>query len=345
MAPAAPLRWAVLGPGAIARRFASQLPASGAGAIEAVGSSDAARARAFADEAAPGARTGTHAEVLADPDVDAVYVATVHTTHAALATAALAAGKHVLCEKPLTPTLAATTALVEAARGAGRVLVEAYMYAFHPQQRALLELVRSSALGEVLHVDASFSFAAASPTGRLFDPALAGGGILDVGGYPVTMARAVAGAALGRPARLTSLRGGGTVGATGVDERAVAVLGFDGGVSATVRTGVRLEEPQAVSVHGTAGSVHLPDPWVLGGGSELVVRRVGEAEQVLHPGDGADLPYAAEAAALARLAERARAGEDVSAGAAEHSLDDALATADVLERWRAAVGVRYPFED
>ena len=346
MASPAPLRWAVLGPGSIARRFASQLPASGAGAITAVGSSDAARARAFADEHAPGARTGTHAEVLADPDVDAVYVATVHTTHAPLAIAALRAGKHVLCEKPLAPNHGSAMAVVDAARTSGRVLVEAYMYAFHPQQRALLELVRSGEVGRVLHVDASFSFAAGSPTGRLFDADLAGGGILDVGGYPVTMARAVAGAALGRPAVLAALRGSGTVGATGVDEWAVAALEFEGGVTATVRTGVRLAEPPAVAVHGSAGSIHLADPWAIGGRTELVVRRVGEPERVLTFDPGADehLPYAAEAAALAHLAQRAAAGEDVSAGAAEHGLEDSLATAVALDRWRAAVGVRYPFE-
>ncbi|WP_432487362.1 aldo/keto reductase [Kineococcus sp. SYSU DK018] len=352
--PAAPLRWAVLGPGSIARRFASQLPSSGAGGIVAVGSSAAERARAFADEVAPGARTGTHAEVLADPDVEAVYVATVHTTHARLAIAALRAGKHVLCEKPLAPNHGTAMAVVDAARTSGSVLLEAYMYAFHPQQRALLDLVRSGAVGRVLHVDASFSFAAASPTGRLFDADLAGGGVLDVGGYPVTMARAVAGAALGRPAVLTSLRGGGTVGTTGVDEWAVAALEFDGGVdggadggvTATVRTGVRLAEPPAVAVHGTAGSIHLADPWAIGAGTGIVVRRAGEPEQVLTFGPGTEghLPYAAEAAALARLVEAARRGEDVSAGAAEHSLDDSLATSAVLDRWRAAVGVRYPFE-
>ncbi|WP_432509079.1 aldo/keto reductase [Kineococcus auxinigenes] len=344
--PAAPLRWAVLGPGSIARRFASQLPSSGAGEIVAVGSSGAERARAFADEVAPGARTGTHAEVLADPGVDAVYVATVHTVHAPLAIAALRAGKHVLCEKPLAPNHGSAMAVVDAARTSGRVLLEAYMYAFHPQQRALLDLVRSGAVGRVLHVDASFSFAAGSPTGRLFDADLAGGGILDVGGYPVTMARAVAAAALGRPAVLTSLRGSGTVGPTGVDEWAVAALEFDGGVTATVRTGVRLAEPPAVAVHGSAGSIHLADPWAIGAGTGIVLRRAGEPEQVITFGPETEghLPYAAEAAALARLAEAAGRGEDVSAGAVEHSLDDSLATSAVLDRWRAAVGVRYPFE-
>src|SRR5690606_3651153 len=112
---------------------------------------------------------------------DAVYIATVHTTHAELAIAALTAGKHVLCEKPLAPNHAQAMAMVEAARSADRVLLEAYMYRFHPQTRRVLELVEQGVIGELRHTDAAFAFATSSTEGRLFDPDLAGGGILDVG--------------------------------------------------------------------------------------------------------------------------------------------------------------------
>lgn len=333
----ATLRWAVLGPGNIARRFAAQLPASGTGPLVAIGGSHPDRARAFAAEFAPDARIGSYAEVIADPDVDAVYISTVHTTHARLALAAIRAGKHVLCEKPMAPDHGSVMAVVDAARTAGVVLLEAYMYAFHPQRQRLLDLVRSGAIGSVQHVDASFSFTTPNTEGRLYDPELAGGGILDVGGYPVTMARAVVSAALGRPADVLDLRATATIGATGVDEWAVASLTFPDGITANVRTGVRLEQPHSTTVYGSAGTIHLPDPWAVRGEARLEISRVGvEVEIEEFPADLAvNLPYAREALALA---------EAVGGTPAAHTLDDSLASAAVLDRWRAAIGLRYPFE-
>ncbi len=278
--------------------------------------------------------------MLADAGVDAVYIATVHTGHARLALAAIAAGKHVLVEKPLAPNAGSVMAVIDAARAAGVTVVEAYMYRFHPQTRLLLRLVAEGAIGAVGHIDASFSFAVAAPGGRLFDPALAGGGILDVGGYPVSMARAIAGAATGRAfAEPVTLSATGTVGASGVDEWSVAQLGFAGGITASVRTGVRLADPETVSVHGSAGSIQLTDPWTIRAKAQLVLRRVGAEPQLFT--FAADLdehkPYALEADALAVAATTG--GEPT-----EMSLDDSFGNAMVLDRWRAAIGLRFPFE-
>ncbi|NIZ90204.1 aldo/keto reductase [Kineococcus rubinsiae] len=333
------VRWAVLGPGAIARRFVSQLPASRSGRLVAVGSSDPARAQALATETGPDVRTGTYDEVLADPEVDAVYVSTVHTTHARLALAAVRAGKHVLVEKPLAPNAGSVMAVVDAARTAGVTVVEAYMYRFHPQTRKLLQLVAEGAIGDVTHVDASFAFSTSSPTGRLFDPELAGGGILDVGGYPVSMARAIAGAATGRPfAEPTELTAAGTLGDTGVDEWATATLTFASGLTATVRCGVRLAEPETVTVHGSKGSISLADPWTIRENTALTLTVVGQEPQVLDFAPSQEnRPYALEADALA---DAVAAGGD----APQNSLEDSLGTAVVLDRWRAALGLRFPFE-
>lgn len=332
--------WAVLGPGGIARRFLSQLPAS-TGTLVAAGSSSPDRAQAFADEAVEhgfaDVRAGEYDAVLADAAVDAVYVSTVHTGHADLVLRALDAGKAVLCEKPLAPNHGTAMALVDAARQAGLPLVEAYMYRFHPQTAALLDLVREGVVGRVTHVDASFAFRSGERSGRLFDVATAGGGILDVGGYPVTMAAAVVQAATGvAVAEPVELSATGTLGPTGVDEWTVAHLTYRDGTTASVRTGVRVQDENAVTVHGTRGRIVLTDPWTLSAAPTITVHTVDEDPRTLSFA-GAE-PYALEAdATTAALASGA-------VEAAQMTLDETLATARTLDRWRAAIGLRYPFE-
>lgn len=329
-------RWAVLGAGSIARRFVSQLQSSG-GVLAAVGSTDAGRAQELAAFAAEHGfhtvRTGTYDEILADDSVDAVYVATVHTGHAKLAIAAAEAGKKALVEKPLTPSFGTTMAVVDAARAAGTTLVEAFMYRFHPQTKAVLDLVREGAIGDLVHVEASFAFQTGAREGRLYDPATAGGGILDVGGYPVSFARAVAGAAQGTAfADPTGVTASGTIGETGVDEWAVAQLAFPSGATATVRTGVALQDENTATIIGSRGTIRLTDPWTLTDAQTVEVRVVGEQPSTLE--FSGDQPYGLEAAATA-AADRETA---------EVSLDDTLGNAKVLDQWRAAIGLRYPFE-
>ncbi|MGP5412416.1 aldo/keto reductase [Brachybacterium paraconglomeratum] len=333
-----PFRWAVLGPGAIARRFASQLPDSEHGVLVAVGSSSPERARAFAEEfplEGP-ALVGDYEQVLASDEVDAVYVSTVHTGHARLAAAALEAGKHVLVEKPLTPNSGTTMALLDLAARSGKVLLEAYMYRFHPQTVRVLELVAEGAIGELVHVDASFAFDTGSRSGRLFDTATAGGGILDVGCYPLSLARFVAGAAAGRPSvEPSSLTGRGTIGETGVDEWAVAELSFPGGATASLRTGVRLADPQSATITGSRGVIRLSDPWGLGEEQVIELDVVGEEPRRLEiPRASA---YALEADALVRAA---REGGEVPELTAENSLGQARA----LDAWREELSLRFPFE-
>ncbi|MDY1004790.1 aldo/keto reductase [Curtobacterium sp. CFBP9011] len=332
--------WAVLGPGGIARRFLAQLSSS-SGRLVAAGSSSLERAQAFADEAAehgfPDVTAGTYDDVLADPRVDAVYIATVHTGHAALVLAALRAGKAVLCEKPLTPNHGTTMALVDAARQAGLPLVEAFMYRFHPQTAAFLDLVRDGAIGTVTHVDASFAFRTEERTGRLFDVETAGGGILDVGCYPVTMTAAIVQAATGvRVAEPVELHAVGILGPTGVDEWTVASATYPTGITASLRTGVQVEDTNAVVVHGTRGTITLRDPWTIGGNPVIEVRTVDAAPTETSFAGAA--PYGLEADATI---DALRAGR---VDTPQMTTDESLAAARTLDRWRAAIGLRYPFE-
>ena len=162
-------RWAVLGPGVISGFFARALPRSEHGLLHAVGSSDPTRAQVFAREhGAPVA--GGYAEVLARDDVDAVYIGTVHTTHAELCTAALEAGKAVLCEKPVTTTAADTRAVLAVADRASVPFLEAYKYRFGPLADELRRIVRDGAIGRPVHVEAASRRCVADPDREVVRP-------------------------------------------------------------------------------------------------------------------------------------------------------------------------------
>jgi len=346
------VRWGIVGPGSIAHRFADQLPHSRTGRLVAVASRSIERARAFADEYADAATTGIHsygsyADLFADAEVDAVYIATVHTEHVRNAIDAARAGKHVVCEKPLAVNQAGVFAIVDAARTAGVYLAEGYMYRFHPQTAKLVELVRDGAIGDLQHVDASFTYAAQLPAEhRLMNPALAGGGILDVGGYPVSAARLLAGAAVGELfADPVSFTGRGTVGATGVDEWASASLAFRSGITAHVTCGTTIDVGSRIVLYGSAGRITVADPWLpsVTDGSSIEIARVGAGVTAgLTTADAAtiEVPAAYQYALQAdALAENMAAGQS-----AQMSWADSVGNARVLDQWRRAIRLRYPFE-
>ena len=331
------LNWGVLGPGGIARTFARELPLSRTGRLVAVGSRDAGRAAAFAAEFGAARSYGSYGELLADPEVDAVYIATPHPAHPEWVIRAAEAGKHVLCEKPLAVTWAHAMAAVEAARRHDVFLMEAYMYRHHPRLRLLTDLVRDGVLGTVAQVRASFSFAADfDPAGRLFAPSLGGGGILDVGGYPVSAARLVAGAARGLPfADPVGVTGAGRIGETGVDEWAVATLDFGAGLVAQVATGVRIAADETLRVYGSEGYAEVPDPWLPPDGEpgRVVLHLAGEVREITTPPAA---QYALEADSVAEhLADRE---------SPVMSWADSLGNATVLDAWRHAIGLTYPVE-
>lgn len=336
------VRWGIIGPGSIAHRFAGQLPRSRTGTLLAVGSRDLDRAKSFGEQFGAERWYGDYDELLADPDVDAVYVATPHPGHVQWSVRAAQAGKHVLCEKPIALNSGGAMAIFEAARTNGVASLEAYMYRYHPQTITLAELVASGTIGDLIAVEASFSFAAApSPASRLYSPELGGGGILDVGGYPVSMARLLAAAGAGHPVEPVGLTASGSLTESGIDTWTVAVLRFPADVYARVTTGIGLAGDNVVTVLGSAGIISVPEPWIPNPDepSTILIRRVGvEPEQRDIP---AAAPYAAEADALAEQISRLPI-------AAEHDMPvpwaDTLGTVAVQDAWRAAIGVSYPSE-
>ena len=221
--------------------------------------------------------------MLADPAVHAVYISNPHPGHAEWAIRCAEAGKHILCEKPLAMNHAEGMAVIEAARRHDVFLMEAFMYRCHPQTLRLAELIREGVIGSIRVVQATFSFRAGDdPHSRLLDPELGGGGILDVGCYPVSMSRLIAGAASGQPfADPVEVQAVGHLGKTGVDDYAVAVARFPGGMVAQLATGVRVAQENVVRVYGDDGFIVVPVPWAPardGGSSVLRVHRTGHAQ-------------------------------------------------------------------
>lgn len=332
------LDWGVVGTGGIAIAFVDALRRSKRCRVVNVCGSSAEKAKAFSAEWGLPRSAGSLEELLADPKVEAVYIASPHPMHEAQTLAAIRAKKAVLCEKPLSIDIASTERLIEAARSNGVFLMEAFMYRCHPLLREVVSRLKDGAIGRIRHVRASFGFRVPrDPAGRLFNLALGGGSILDVGGYPVSFARLVAGIIEGKPfAEPTQIQACGVVGPTGADELATGLLTFASGFSAEVVSATYHAIGCHTVVYGEDGRLELPDPWIPRG------QRQGlETEFTLHR-DGRDPETVSIRTEMATYAIEAELVAD-TLPAAEVSWPamtwaDTLGNMRVMEAWRAQLG-------
>lgn len=337
------LRWGILGTGRIAGTFSRGVAASQTGQLVAVGSRTQESADRFARDFGLARSYGSYEALLGDPEVSAVYIATPHPMHLEWTVRAAREGKHVLCEKPIAVNRSGAVTMIETARACGVMLMEAYMYRCHPQTEKVVELVKSGALGRIGLIQATFSFFNDyAPGTRLWTKALGGGGILDVGGYPVSFARLVAGASDGKGfADPVSVVGAGCLHPrAGVDVYAAAMLRFANDVVAQVACGIGLMQDNSARIYGSKGWLHVPEPWIPNreaGTSSIHLHRSGAAapEEIRI---AAPPLYALEADAFAAaLAAGLREVPQMTAA-------DTLGNMAVLDQWREAVGVVYPGE-
>lgn len=342
----ATVRWGILSTGAIARTFAWGLKSSRTGVLSAVASRDLARARAMVGEFAGARAHGAYEALIEDADVDAVYVATPHTMHAEWAIRAARAGKHVLVEKPFAVNFADADAMADAARVSGVLAMEAFMYRCHPATAELVRLIRDGAIGQVRLIDATFSFHARfNATSRLYANDLAGGGILDVGCYTASIARLVAGAAVGKAFDdPVEVRGCGHLGDTGVDEWAAATLKFAGGIVARLSTGIALNQENGLKVYGSEGRLIVPNPWLANRGSpdsgKILIHRDGESSPrtVTVGADATSFTLEADFFGDAVLNRRPAPAEPAPC------LADTLGNLRTLDAWRESIGLTYAHE-
>jgi predicted dehydrogenase len=320
------IRWGIVGPGRIAEKLVEDLAFVDGARATAVASRDLARAQDFARRHELDRAYGSYAELLADPDVDVVYVATPHAQHAAVARAAIHAGKALLVEKSFTATSAGAAEVVDLARATGTFVMEAMWTRFQPAVVAMCELVRDGAIGEVRSVQADLGVRRDfDPSDRLFSLELGGGALLDLGVYVVSFAQLL----LGTP---DSVQAVGSLFATGVDAEASLLLGYEDGRSASLVTSLRNALPGQARVFGTDGWIdvlprfHHPQT--------IVLHRAGaEPEQITRPQLGGG--YSHELIEVVECLRAARTESTVM------PLADTLAVQDVLQQAADQIGVRH----
>ncbi|MBI3746761.1 MAG: Gfo/Idh/MocA family oxidoreductase [Chloroflexi bacterium] len=295
----ADLRWGILSTADIARKkVIPGIQGAARCAVVAIASRDVARAQAVATELGIPRAHGSYEALLADPAVDAVYIPLPNHLHAEWTIAAARAGKHILCEKPLAMTAAEAGRMIEAAEGAGVLLMEAFMYRLHPSWVAAREMVASGRIGRLIAVQSWFSYYNDDPSNIRNIRAAGGGALFDIGCYNVNLSRMLFGAEP-RRVRASIVRDP----ASGVDILTSAILEFEGGV-ATFTCSMRAEDDQRVHVYGTEGRLEMDIPFNIPPDRPTHIRRFHGGEPPVRPAgevltfEAAD-PYGVEAAAFA----------------------------------------------
>jgi predicted dehydrogenase len=248
------LRFGIIGLGGIAERFAKVLSSAEGASLAAVASRDRARSEAFARKYGAAKAHDGYLDLILDPEVDAVYIALTHNLHYEYAKACLENGKALLCEKPLVTTRADAESLAAISRSRGLLLMEAMWTRCLPAVRKAKAWVEEGRIGSVKLIEAAFcSKAPYDPKSRLFDPKLAGGGLFDLGVYPIEFATGI----LGEDP--TAVSGAASIGETGVDCFASMSLGFPGGAVASLACGLTARAPLDARVCGDSGSIVVYD--------------------------------------------------------------------------------------
>lgn len=314
-------RWGILGTGRIAGEFAEGLTSIPDARIAAVGSRTHASAERFGRSHGSPRCHGSYRELAEDPDVDAIYVATPHPLHRENTLLCLEQGKPVLCEKPFAMNASEARSMVATARDRKTFLLEAMWTRFSPVMARVRSLLHDGALGEVRQLHADFGFRTdVDPGGRLFDRALGGGALLDVGVYCASLAQMV----FGEVPR--DIQGLAHLGSTGVDEQCAWIQRYGGGQLAILSAAIRTETAQGATIYGSEGSLHIPEFWHP---DRLLL---GEAEERFEvQGNG----YQYQALEVQRC---------VREGLTESPmlpLDESIEVMETLDRIRSPWGLRY----
>lgn len=318
------VRWGVVGPGRIAAKVVRDFAHVPGAEVVAVASRSPERAQAFAATNGIARAHGSYRAIVSDDDVDALYIATPHPQHRAVALAALRAGKAVLVEKAFTVTPAATREIVDVARETGVFAMEAMWTRFQPAIVALRALIAEGAIGAVQSVQADLGAQhPTDPADRFYDLAVGGGALFDVGVYPISFAQMV----LGTPETVTAH---GVLAPSGVDVEEAVQLGWPDGRSASLLASLRCATPGMARVVGTGGWIEVP-PRFHHPGSLVLHRNGRRPETVDAPPAGAGYSH-----------ELREVTDCVAAGLGESAvmpLDDTVVVQDVMDAVAKKLGM------
>lgn len=324
------LRWGILGPGGIARAFTSDLRTAGLD-VAAVGSRRQQTADAFAADFGIPRAHGSYEDLVADPDVDIVYVATPHPMHAANALLAIEAGKHVLVEKPFTLNAAEAAEVRDAAAARGVLAMEAMWTRYLPHMVHIRELIASGALGEVRAVIADHTqLLPDDPAHRINALELGGGALLDLGIYPISFAWDVLGAPL-------SIAASARLGDAGSDTEVATVMAHESGAISTSLSASRAAGPNTATVIGTQARIEIDRVWYSATSFRVVGPDGAVREEYRSDIDGRGMQY--QALAAERVIGEGRTDSDIL------PIDETVAIMETLDEIRELVGVRYPGEE
>lgn len=283
------IRWGILGASRIAADFVAALKRVDNARVIAVAARSRSSAQRFADAHRLLFAVSPYSDICGREDVDVVYVATPNSTHPELVSAALDAGKHVLCEKPLAPDGHIAAALFDQAEASGLILAEGFMYRYHAQTRMLIDAIAAGRIGAVLVLRACYSFPLEGGNDIRLSPELQGGSLWDIGSYPVNLARAI----FGEPLAATGRRLGDS---HAVDRGFVGTLEFGGGRVCSFDCSFDLPLRRWIEVVGTDGTLHAGNAFMPYRG-QLLLRLVAETKALLTEESN---PYTEEARAMTR---------------------------------------------
>ncbi|MDX6536746.1 MAG: hypothetical protein QOD37_1087 [Gaiellales bacterium] len=310
-----PVRWGILSTADINRKLLAGAALSPEVEVVAVGSRELGRAQAFAAEHGIPQAYGSYEELLADPSVEAVYIPLPNTLHCEWSIRALEAGKHVLCEKPMSSSPAEVEAAFDASERTGCLLTEAFMYRHHPQAKRLVQLIAEGAIGELRLVRSVFSYGLFDESNIRLRRDVDGGSLMDVGCYCISGSRLIA----GEP---EAVFGRAYIGPTGTDWAFTGSLRFPGDVLALFDCATCLSGRDELEAMGSEGSLFLDDPWHCRS-PVIELRRDGEVERIeLEPAN----PYQLELEDLGRAIR--------SGGAPLLGREDAVAQARAIAALR-----------
>jgi predicted dehydrogenase len=321
--------WGICGPGGIARAFAQDLTLMQGHTIGAVGSRSLENAQKFATTFG-GTAYGSYEELVADPTIDAIYVATPHPAHHDNVILALNAGKPVLCEKPFSVNAVQAQSMIDAAAHNGVALMEAMWARFLPHYAKVREIVESGVLGPILSIHADHGQRLADQgIARLIEPDLAGGALLDLGIYPVSFAHMI----LGTPAQITSTA---VMTDKGVDAQTSMIFTYQDGAQAVLTTTMIEQTPCRAVVAGLNGWLEI----------DRTFYNPAAMRVVLNDGTTTEYPNTYKGHGLREQAEVFK--QLVRSGKLESEILTWQATVEImttLDTVREQIGLKYPFEN